>query len=718
MLPDRLTSLARLTDALGRARSVAEVYEASLDCLQESLGVERAAILLFDDQEVMSFVAWRGISDDYRCAVDGHTPWRPESTNVEPVLVPDAERDPSLASYSDIFRSERIRALGFFALTHGDRVIGKFMLYYPAPHEFSSEEIALAKTIAGQVAFGVTRILAEEAVEAERARNAFFAEAAGLLSASLDYEKSLAQIADLIVSRLGDWCVIDLAEEEEIVRIAAAHRDASKGGTMRRLQTEFAPSKHEIGIGRRVFESNTPLLLEQIDSEVAERMRHAAAAPVLDELGCESLMVVPMTAGGHVFGTIAIASTSATRHYDRNDLAIAVELGLRAGFAIDHARLYRTAQAANRAKDEFLATLSHELRTPMTSALGWASMLRIGDLAEETRQLAAETIERSIRTQAKLIDDIFDVSRIVTGKLRLQVAPVDLEHVIRAAVETMRPGMQAKSLRLEIAFENGEEILLGDGSRLQQVIWNLLSNAVKFTPQHGLIRIEVRRPSAEIVEVSVRDSGQGISKRLLPFVFDRFRQGDSSATRAHSGLGLGLAIVKSIVEMHGGTVSAESAGEGEGSLFTIRLPRAEASKRVAVAPANDDRVTLTGVTVLVVEDDDDTRVMMSRALEQHGAKVIAVASAAEALDVIRSTRPSVMVSDIAMPGEDGVSLMMKIRGGAVEECRDLPAIAVSAFARPEDRDRILAAGFAEQLAKPIDAMTMLQSVRRALPLSS
>jgi signal transduction histidine kinase len=219
-----------------------------------------------------------------------------------------------------------------------------------------------------------------------------------------------------------------------------------------------------------------------------------------------------------------------------------------------------------------------------------------------------ETIERSIRTQAKLIDDIFDVSRIVTGKLQLHVAPVDLRHVIAAAVETMQPGIQAKSLRLEIEMENAEEVLLGDHARLQQVIWNLLSNAVKFTPNHGVIRIEVKRPSSETVELSVRDSGQGISAKLLPFVFDRFRQGDSSITRTFGGLGLGLAIVKSIVEMHGGTVAAESEGEGHGALFTIRLPRAEASRGVAANHVSEGRISLAGVTVLVVEDDDDTRV--------------------------------------------------------------------------------------------------------------
>ena len=835
MLLDKVTSLARLTDALGRATSVDEVYTASLDALQDILGVERASILLFDANDVMSFVAWRGISNDYRAAVNGHTPWRPESQNPVPVLVSDAGNDPSLASYADVLRREGIRALGFFALRHRDRVIGKFMLYYASPHEFTSEEIAFAQTIAGQIAFGVTRVRGELALEAERERlsaivanvpgmvwetagdfpeqrvtfisdgirpltgytpeesmsdpsfwndvvidrasidtktiaeksmrdgvpavrrykmrhrdgrviwtevrsahkvvngtlmsrgvtmditareeaeqrSAFLAEASGVLSASMDYERSLLRVADLIVTALADWCVIDLIEEGEVVRIAASCADPSKAELMERLKTEFAPSKHEIGLGRRVIETNEPLLIARSDEESSALLRRSAAAQVFEALGCESLMIVPLTAAGHTFGALSIVSANPARTFDEEDLAVAVELGRRAGYAIDHARLYRQSTAANRAKDEFLATLSHELRTPMTAALGWASMLRLPDTPQETFKLAVETIDRSIRAQAKLIDDIFDVSRIVSGKLQLQIAPVDLTRVIHAAVETIEPSINAKSLRLELVHDDGESLLLGDAARLQQVIWNLLSNAVKFTPAGGTVRVEVKRAANDEIQIAVHDNGQGIPKRLLPVIFERFRQGDSSTTRAYGGLGLGLAIVKNLVELHGGSVSAASEGEGRGSVFTVRLPLSRAQSQRGVAPANVDAsaVSLAGIDVLVVEDDDDTRVMLAKALEQHGASVVAVDSAPAALDALRRRPPHVLVSDIAMPGEDGYSLMTKIRGGAVESCRDLPAIAISAFARPEDRELLRAVGFREQLAKPIDAMVMLQTVR-------
>lgn len=802
MLLHKLTSLARLTDSLSRATSVGEVYAASLDCLQESLGVERASILLFDEGEVMSFVAWRGISDEYRRAVNGHTPWRPETENPEPVLVPDAEREPSLASYIGVFRAEGIRALGFFALTHRDRVIGKFMLYYAAPHDFTTEEIALAKTIAGQIAFGVTRSVAEQALEAERERleatvanvpgmvwetvgsfpdqqkvtfvsdgireltgyspedwyadprfwsrlivervdgdmnniaasavrdgapalhhyklrtrdgrtiwvevrsahkmindtlvsrgvtmdvtarkraeqrSMFLAEASGVLSASLDYETSLSRIADLIVAQIGDWCVIELIEEKELSRIAAADRS----GVVDHVRDE--------DLVRRVIETGSPVLKAE---------------------GDQSLVVVPLSAAGPSFGSITIASADLARTYDEDDLALAVELGRRVGYAIDRAKLYRDAQAANRAKDEFLATLSHELRTPMTSALGWASMLRLADTPPETFTLAVETIERSIRAQAKLIDDIFDVSRIVTGKLQLQISPVDLPRVIQAAVEAIQPSITAKSLRLELAYDTMEQTLLGDAARLQQVIWNLLSNAVKFTPAGGTIRIDMRRSSDGEIKLAVSDTGQGIPPRLLPVIFERFRQGDSSSTRAHGGLGLGLAIVKSIVELHGGTIIGESAGEGQGAVFTLTLPLSQPQRGDGIAAsAFETEVSLSGVEVLVVEDDDDTRVMLTRALEQHGAYVVSVASASAALDAVRVRPPHVVVSDIAMPGEDGCSLMMKIRDGAVESCRDVPAIAITAFMRPDDRERILAAGFREQLVKPVDPVVVLRTVR-------
>jgi CheY-like chemotaxis protein len=391
-----------------------------------------------------------------------------------------------------------------------------------------------------------------------------------------------------------------------------------------------------------------------------------------------------------------------------------VELGQRAGYAIENARLYRQAQDANRAKDEFLATLSHELRTPMTATLGWATMLRLGETSGDNFHLALDTIERSTRAQAKLIDEILDVSRIVTGKLQLNIAPVNLQNVIEAAVDAVRPSIAAKGISLQLDFARVDGVPTGDAERLQQVIWNLLSNSVKFTPSGGSIAIHVDQPQRDTVRVSVTDTGQGITRKLLPLIFERFRQGDSSSTRTHGGLGLGLAIVKNIVELHGGSVSAASDGEGRGATFTIALPLAKGpAMATAATHAEAVPLSLAGVSVLLVEDDDDTRRMLAAALQNFGASVVAVGSANAALDALRNGAPNVVVSDIAMPDEDGYTLMMKIRSGAVERAQNVPAVALTAYARAEDRERILASGFGFHLTKPVDPVAMVRVIRQA-----
>jgi signal transduction histidine kinase/ActR/RegA family two-component response regulator len=425
-------------------------------------------------------------------------------------------------------------------------------------------------------------------------------------------------------------------------------------------------------------------------------------------------MIVPLAVAGRTLGAITFVSSSPDRRYDDHDLRTAVELARRAAYAIDNARLYRHAQEANRAKDEFLATLSHELRTPMTATLGWATMLRMRDISPENFHLAVETIERSTRAQAKLIDDILDVSRVVTGKLQLTMVPVSLTSIVEAAVETIRPSIDAKSIHLQLQLSEIDGVAVGDAGRLQQVIWNLLSNSVKFTPAGGAIAITVDQTSSG-ARIIVRDTGMGIARKFLPYIFERFRQADSSATRAHGGLGLGLAIVKNIVELHGGNVIAESDGEGKGAMFTITLPLTTASSQAALkaAPISTPAMSLAGVSVLLVEDEDDTRQMLTAALQNFGAAVTAVSSAPAAMDVLRAHQPNVVVSDIGMPGEDGCTMMLKIRAGAAGGSTNVPAIALTAYARAEDRIRIQASGFGFHLSKPVDPMTFVRTVREA-----
>jgi PAS domain S-box-containing protein len=362
--------------------------------------------------------------------------------------------------------------------------------------------------------------------------------------------------------------------------------------------------------------------------------------------------------------------------------------------------------AANRAKEEFLATLSHELRTPLNAMLGWTSLLRIGKLNEAEMARALETIERNARVQEQLIADILDVSRIVTGKLRVELRPIELEPIIEAAVDAVRPAAEAKGVYLTLD-QPIPATVLGDPDRLQQVIWNLLVNAIKFTPPQGLITVRMAQtgPTARVI---VADTGEGVSPELLPVIFDRFTQGDASATRPHGGLGLGLSIVRHIVELHGGRVQAHSEGVGRGATFTVDLPLRAVRQ---VATPEPPPQPLRGIRVLIVDDDADAREVVTLALEQCGAETAAAASASEALTILPEFRPDVLISDLGMPGEDGYALIRRVRALGAAALRDVPAVALTGYAKPEDRRRALGAGFQKFVPKPVEIHELAAVVR-------
>jgi signal transduction histidine kinase/CheY-like chemotaxis protein len=361
------------------------------------------------------------------------------------------------------------------------------------------------------------------------------------------------------------------------------------------------------------------------------------------------------------------------------------------------------ASAANRAKDEFLATLSHELRTPLNVVLGWIGMMRHGALSEERTRHALEIIERNARQQAELIDDLLDVSRIITGKLRLSLRTMALGPIVAASAESLRPSAEAKGITLQIDSIAEPSTIMGDPDRLRQTVWNLLSNAVKFTPPGGTIAVGLTRDQTHL-RLMVRDSGIGISPEFLPYVFERFRQADSSTTRSHSGVGLGLAIVRELTELHGGTVEAQSAGPDQGATFIVSLPVATgvsaAGRPATSGAATPDSPRLDGVRVLVIDDDPNTLEMLTAALTDGGADVTSADSARRALAAFEGARPDVIISDIAMPGEDGLWLMHRIRTLPGKNGRT-PAIALTALARKEDRKRAIDAGFQMHLAKPV-----------------
>ncbi len=370
----------------------------------------------------------------------------------------------------------------------------------------------------------------------------------------------------------------------------------------------------------------------------------------------------------------------------------------------------KDAEIANRLRDEFLATVSHELRAPLNSILGWARLMEKGKLDEITTGKAINTIVRNAESQNRLIEDLLDVSRIISGKLRLEVMTIKPINVVESALETVRPAAEAKGIRIEIKGESDISHISGDPNRLQQVIWNLLSNAIKFTPPEGEVKLEIERTD-DFVEIRVKDTGVGIKEEFLPHVFDRFRQADASSIRKFGGLGLGLAIVRHITEMHGGTVYALSAGENKGSTFVVRLPLviqseeehdAMEARQKSQMHEGEPEVSLDGMLILVVDDEEDTRQLLVQSLTFYGATVVTADSAAAAFDDLQTKNPDLMVSDIGMPDEDGYSLIRRIRALPDKQHREIPAVALTAFTRAQDRMKALTSGYQNHVAKPVE----------------
>ena len=431
----------------------------------------------------------------------------------------------------------------------------------------------------------------------------------------------------------------------------------------------------------------------------------------------------PRSASGEVIPTTLNAS--ALRDTDGTAIgAIGILRDMRAYEIVvrDLEESRRKLDEANRAKDEFLATLSHELRTPLNAILGWVRLLRSGTLDPAGASRGPEVIERNTRVLAQLIEDLLDVSRIITGKLHLEARPVDLVSIVVAAMEAVQTAADTKDIRLEASLDPALGLVSADPNRLQQVVWNLLTNAIKFTPPGGRVDIRLTRgdPGARI---TVSDTGKGIRPEFLPFVFDRFRQGETSIGRRYGGLGLGLAIVRHIVELHGGRVRAESPGEGAGAVFTVDLPaiadldgagaamrtRRRVHGETIIRPAN-----LSGLRVLIVDDEADARELMRMVLRSSGADVRAATDAEEAFEQVEQWQPDILVSDIGLPGDDGYALIQKIRAREAQRGRSIPALAVSAHARSEDRTRALAAGFQMHVAKPLEPADFVAAIAHLL----
>ncbi len=431
----------------------------------------------------------------------------------------------------------------------------------------------------------------------------------------------------------------------------------------------------------------------------------------------QAVRISPLSRDGRVIGTLTIIEDVTERVAREAELQSQIEARTR---LLASEKLARSeAERANRLKDEFLATISHELRNPLNAIMGWAHMLQVGKLDQANAERAVETIYRNAKSQSQLVADLLDVSRIISGKLRLDVRTVDLIYIVNAAIDSIRPSAEAKGIRLQTILDPSAGPISGDADRLQQVVWNLLTNAVKFTPKGGKIQVTVQRINSH-VEIVVSDSGIGISKEFLPYVFDRFRQADGTTTRIHGGLGLGLSIVRQLVDLHGGSASVESEGEGKGATFTITLPFVGVINQKEAEPATpthgDQIVTfeglpsLEGLKVLVVDDEADTRELIREVLKECRSEVVMCRSAAEALEALEQHRPDILISDLGMPDEDGYSLISKIRALPPERGGQIPAAALTAYARAEDRMRVLRSGFQFHLPKPVDSAELVTVV--------
>jgi signal transduction histidine kinase/ActR/RegA family two-component response regulator len=471
----------------------------------------------------------------------------------------------------------------------------------------------------------------------------------------------------------------------------------------------------------RIVQTGVPAFIPEVTEGMIVASAHGDEERLakIKALGLVSYMAVPMIAHDRVLGVLTLATAESRTRYTDEDLRLAEDVSSRAALAVENAQSYLQVQSANRLKDEFLATLSHELRTPLNAVLGYSRMLRSGAIRSDRVPQALEVIERNAGSLAQIVEDVLDVSRIISGKARLDVRPTDIAVVVKDALATVRPAVEAKGLRLEIAIDSHIGPVSGDPNRLQQVVWNILSNAVKFTPQGGRITVKLE-PVDSNIELVISDTGVGISAKFLPHMFERFRQAEAGTTRRHGGLGLGLAIARHIVELHGGTIQAESAGEGQGATFRVRLPQVAEDtqaeqhgggpKGKSASRIEQSVPDLDGILVMAVDDDTDALKLVREILEAAGANVITVTSGGAALDRLASDRPQVLVTDLGMPEMDGFQLIEHIRQLSDGSLRRIPAAALTAYARSADRARTLRSGFEMHLAKPIDPAELVAAV--------
>jgi signal transduction histidine kinase len=646
---------------------------------------------------------------------DGHHPVARALRTGRPELASDISADLLESIAPDPAHRDLAHAMAYTSylvvpIIARERTFGAISLVSAGSgRRYTAEEVPLAEDIARRAAAAIdnARLYRQSETRLRAAEAA--ADLGGFLNQALDPEVVGRRIAESVRALLGlgtslFYRVDPVTLEMTVVAGAGTPIPGFEPGAT--LAAGFA------AVGLAVRERRpvtTPDLLADPRIALTPELRAR-----VERTPYRSVLAVPLSSHERVIGVLALADRKG-RQFRQEEVLLAQGFAEQAALALENARLYAEARDANRAKDEFLATLSHELRTPLTAMLGWVRMLQSGTLDEATSARALQVIHRNTKLQAQLIDDLLDVSRIVTGKLSLELKAVDVGAVVETAMDAVTPAALAKSVELERRVDPAAGPAWADPHRLQQVVWNLLSNAVKFTPSGGRVTIAVDRDDPHVV-VCVTDTGQGIAPEFLPYIFDRFRQADSTTTRAHGGLGLGLAIVHHLVTLHHGAVTAASEGPDRGATFTVRIPlaalRTVARVSSGAAIGVDRLPALTGVRVLVVDDDADARDLVRAVLGQSGADVVTASSTLEALDALQRARPHVLVSDLSMPGDDGYALLHRVRALGLDREGRVPAVALTAFARAEDRARALAAGYAVHVSKPVEPAKLVEVVAR------
>ncbi|HEX5731572.1 MAG TPA: GAF domain-containing protein [Blastocatellia bacterium] len=732
----RLATLSADTGvALNQADTLQQILQSCTEALIRHLGVAFARIWTLDEKEqVLVLQASAGMYTH----LDGPHSRIPVgqlkigliAQERKPHLTNEVMSDPRVSDH-EWAKREGMVAFAGYPLIVEDRLVGVVAMFARKP--LTEATLQALASVANSIALGIERKQAEERLKEQTEIVETINRIGQVLSAELDLKKLVQAVTDaatdLTDARFGSFfynVFTDEGGEYMLYTLSGVPREAFAHFPMPRATDLFGPT----------FRGEGTVCIDDVEKDPRYGKNSPYYGMPPGHLPVTSYLAVPVISRtGEVLGGLFFGHPEAGVFTERA-ARIVEGLAAQAAIAMDNATLYqkvqqalaereellkreqaarKQAEEASRAKDEFLGMLSHELRTPLNAILGWTTMLTKQKLDEDMFNRATDTIDRNAKLQARLIDDMLDVSRIISGKLRLETQPVDLTTVISAAVDIVRSAADAKEIRLEAVLAYGAGLVLGDPVRIQQIVWNLLTNAIKFTSKGGHVQVQMQRVDSYF-EITVSDTGPGIDENFLPYVFDRFRQADSTAARKHGGLGLGLAIVRHLVELHGGTVKADNRAEGHGAVFTVVLPVMAVRKPTGPLAMESERVhssvsetaaihspaALDGLRVMVVEDEADARELLMAMLTQYGAEVKTSSSTGEALEMLEQYKPDVLVSDIGLPGEDGYVLIKKVRALDPERGGRIPAVALTAYARAEDRIRALTAGFQMHVPKPVE----------------